>query len=73
MKKWLSVMLALALLLGCCPVLPLQASAADVTFTYTVDGAAATITGIAAGTTLSGDLEIPSEVDGYPLAGRAGQ
>ena len=66
MKKALSVLLVLALLLSCCPVLPLQAQAAtEGLYTYTVTDGKATIT--ACDKSASGVVIIPDTLGGYPV------
>ncbi len=66
MKRFLSVVLAIALILACAPVIPLTANAATSGYyTYTVSNGEATITDCK--TSISGDITIPATLGGYPV------
>ena len=66
MRKTIACLLALALMLNCVGVLPLQAAAAtEGDYTYEVTDGSATITGYT--DALSGEITIPTTLGGYPV------
>ena len=66
MKRFLSVVLAIALILACAPAIPITANAETSGFyTYTVSNGKATITDC--NTSISGDITIPATLGGYPV------
>ena len=65
-KKWISLLMAIALVIACAPVMPLQADAATSGYyTYSVSNSEATIK--AGDISISGDITIPATLGGYPV------